>query len=59
MGHQKSYFWFPRLYIVTMAMSLSGGTQDFLKLSFHMFPENEISKVKSELIFDESISKYL
>ena len=41
-----------------MATSLSGGTQDFLKLSFHMFPYNEILKVKSELIFEESTSKY-
>ena len=44
-----------------MATSLSGGTRDFLKLSFHMFPYNKIlkfSKVKSELIFEESTSKY-
>ena len=42
---RKSYFWFPRLSSVTMATSLSGGTRDFLKLSFHMFPYNEILKV--------------
>ena len=42
---KKSYFWFPRLSSVTMATSLSGGTRDFLKLSFHMFPYNEILKV--------------
>ena len=42
---KKSYFWFPRLSSVTMAKSLSGGTHDFLKLSFHMFPYNEILKV--------------
>ena len=41
-----------------MATSLSGGTRDFLKLSFHMFPYNEILKVKSEMIFEESTSKY-
>ena len=44
-----------------MATSLSGGTRDFLKLLLHMFPYNEIlkfSKVKSELIFEESTSKY-
>ena len=44
-----------------MATSLSGGTRDCLKLSFHMFPYNEILKVlkvKSELIFQESTSKY-
>ena len=35
---KKSYFWFPRLSSVTMVTSLSGGTRDFLKLSFHMFP---------------------
>ena len=38
-----------------MATSLSGSTRDFLKLSFHMFPYDEISKfskVKSELIFE-------
>ena len=42
---KKSYFWFPRLSGVTIATSLSGGTRDFLKLSFHMFPYNEIIKV--------------
>ena len=44
-----------------MTTSLSGGTRDFRKLSFHMFPYNEILKVfkvKSELIFEESTSKY-
>ena len=45
-----------------MATSLSGGTRDFLKLSFYMFPYNEIlivfKKVKSELICEESTSKY-
>ena len=45
MEHQKSYFWFPRLSGVTIAMSLSGSTLDFLKLSFHMFPYDEILKV--------------
>ena len=42
---KKSYFWFPRLSGVTIATSLSGSTQDFLKLPFHMFPYNEISKI--------------
>ena len=42
---KKSYFWFPRLSGVTMATSLSGSTRDFLILSFHMFPDNEILKV--------------
>ena len=58
----KSYFWFPRLSGVTKATSLSGGPRDFLKLSFHMFPYNEIlkvSKVKSELIIEKSTPKYL
>ena len=41
-----------------MVTSLSGGTRDFLKLSFDMFPYNVILKVKSELIFEESTSKY-
>ena len=41
-GIKKSYFCLPRLSSVTMATSLSGGTRDFLKLSFHMFPYNEI-----------------
>ena len=44
-----------------MATSLSGGTRYFLKLSFHMFPYNEILKVfkvKFELIFEEITSKY-
>ena len=39
---KRSYFWFLRLSGVTMATSLSGGTRDFLKLSFHIFPYNEI-----------------
>ena len=58
---KKSYFWFPRLSSVTMATRLSGGTRHFLKLSFHTFPYNEILKVlkvNSELIFEESTSKY-
>ena len=42
---KKSYFWFPGLSGVTMATSLSRGTRDFLKLSFHIFPYNEILKV--------------
>ena len=42
---KESYFWFPRLSGVTIATSLSGSTRDFLKLSFHMFPYNEILKV--------------
>ena len=42
---KKSYFWFCMLSVFTMATSLSGGTRDFLKLSFHMFPYNEILKV--------------
>ena len=42
---KKSYFWFPRLSGVTMATSLSGATRDFLNLSFHMFPYNEILNV--------------
>ena len=43
-GVKKSYFWFLRLSGVTMATSLSGSTQHFLKLLFHMFPYNEILK---------------
>ena len=54
MEHQKSYFWFPRLSGVTIAMSFSGSTRDFLKLSFHKF-----SKVKSDSKFKTSIPKYL
>ena len=42
---KKGYFWFPRLFGVTIATSLSGSTRDFLKLSFHMFPYIEILKV--------------
>ena len=38
-------FWFPMLSGVTIATSLSESTQDFLELSFHMFPYNEIFKV--------------
>ena len=60
MWHQKSYFWFPRLSGVTTATSLSESTRDFLKLTFHMFPYNDIfkfSKVKSELIFEKKHPK--
>ena len=42
---KKSYFWFPRLSGVAIATSLSGSTRDFVKLSLHMFPYNEILKV--------------
>ena len=42
---KESYFWFSWLSSITMATSLSGGTRDFLKLSFHMLPYNEILKV--------------
>ena len=45
MEHKKSYFCFPRLFGVAKAMSLSGSTRDFLKLSFHMIPYDEILKV--------------
>ena len=43
---------------VTIATSLSGSTQDFLKLSFHMFPWNEIFKATSDLIFEISTLRY-
>ena len=42
---KKSYFRFPRLFVVTIVTSLLGSTRDFLKLSLHMFPFNEILKV--------------
>ena len=36
-----------------MATRFSGDTRDFLKLSFHMFPYNEILKVfKSKISVD-------
>ena len=41
----KISFWFLRLSVFTIGTSLSGSTRDFLKLSFHMFPYNEILKV--------------
>ena len=41
---RKSYFWFPRLFDVNVATSLSWSSRDFLKLSFHMFPNEEILK---------------
>ena len=43
---------------ITIAMSLSGSTQDFLKLSFRMFPVNETFKVTSDLIFEISTLRY-
>ena len=42
---KKRYFLFPRLSGVTIATSLSKSTRGFLKLSFHMFPYNEILKI--------------
>ena len=49
----RNYLWFPRLSDVTIATSLSRSARDFLKLSFHMFPYNEILKVfKSKLCLD-------
>ena len=62
MEHKKGYIWFPKLSNVTIAMSLSESTRDFLKFSFHMFPYNEIlkfSKVKSDLVSETSTPKYL
>ena len=44
-GASKSCFWFPRLSGVTIVTSLSLSAGDFLKLSFHMIPYNEILKV--------------
>ena len=62
MEHQKSYFSFRRLFGVTIAMSLSGSTRDFLTLSFHMFPYNEALKIfeskQSDLIFETSTPNY-
>ena len=45
---------------LTMATSLSGGTRDFLKLSicFLITRFLKFSKVKSDLIFEESATKY-
>ena len=43
---------------VTTATSLSGSTQDFLKLSLHMFPWNEIFEVTSDLIFEIGNLRY-
>ena len=52
MQQQKKLFLVSRLSGVTVGTRLSGSTRDFLKLTFHMFPYNEIfgkfSKVKSE-----------
>ena len=53
MEHKKEFFLVPGLFGVTIATSLSGSTRDFLKLSFHMFPYNEILKVfKSKIGLD-------
>ena len=41
---KKVIFWFPWLSSVTIATSLPESTRYFLKLSFHMFPYNEILK---------------
>ena len=43
MKHKKVVF--GSLSGVTIAASLSENTPDFMKLSFHMFPYNEILKV--------------
>ena len=50
MKHQKSYFWFPRLSGVTLAMNLSWSAQDFLNLSFHMFPYNLVFGTSTQKI---------
>ena len=50
---EKRYFLFPRLSSVTIATSLPGSSQDFLKLSFHMFPYNEILKVFESKIWNK------
>ena len=58
MEHQKKLLLIPYVSGVTIAMSLSGSIQDFLKLSFHMFPWNKIFKVASDLIFEISKLRY-
>ena len=58
-GIKKSNFWFIGLSSVTMATSLSGGTRDFLKLSFHMFPYNEILKAFKSKIWVDIWRKHL
>ena len=50
MKHQKSYFWFPRLSGVTIAMNLSWSARDFLNLSFHMFPYNLVFETSTQKI---------
>ena len=56
---KESYFWFPRLFGFIMAMSLSGNTRDFLKISSHMFIYNKILKVfKSKISKSKNTSKY-
>ena len=47
---EKCYFLFPRLSCVTKATSLLKSTLDFLKLSLHMFPYDEILKVFEDKI---------
>ena len=50
---KKLYFCFPRLSGVTIATILLGSAPDFPKLSFHMFPYEEILKVfKSKIRLD-------
>ena len=56
---KKSYFWFPRLSSIAMATSLSWGTRDFLKFSFHMFPSNEILNVFKSNILVNFLRKHL
>ena len=43
MEHKK-YFWIPGMSGVTIVISLLRSTRDFLNLSFHIFPYNEILK---------------
>ena len=42
---KKVIFGFLGYPVLPYTMSLSGSTRDFLKLSFHMFPYNEILNV--------------
>ena len=55
---KKSFFWFPNLSSVTIATSLSGSTRDFLKLSSHIFPYDEILKVLKSKIWPNIWNKH-
>ena len=61
MEHQKIGFRSPKIAGVTKGTSLLRSIRDFLKLSFHLLPDDDISEVfkfRSDLISEIITPKY-